>query len=101
VDVDVTSTSGRNHPRRAGPKATALSGIGGLRKPVAPVRAENGKKGVNGSSPLEGFRIIIAPVVLGAGKRLFEGFSNSLDVEHLGVRQSQCATFIDYRVTRP
>ncbi len=45
--------------------------------------------------------IIIAPVVLEAGKRLFDGFSNSLDLEHLGVRQSQYATFIDYRVKRP
>ena len=42
--------------------------------------------------------IIIAPVVLGGGKRLFEGFSKSLDLEHLGVRQSTFATFIDYRV---
>ena len=44
--------------------------------------------------------IIIAPVVLGGGKRLFEGFSQSLDFEHLGVRQSPFATFIDYRVKR-
>jgi dihydrofolate reductase len=43
---------------------------------------------------------IIAPVVLGRGKRLFEGFSTPLDLEHLGVRQSQYATFIDYRVKR-
>ena len=42
--------------------------------------------------------IIVAPVVLGAGKRLFEGFTRSLDLEHLGVRQSPFATFIDYRV---
>ena len=42
--------------------------------------------------------IIIAPVVLGGGKQLFEGFSKSLDLEHLGVRQSPLATFIDYRV---
>jgi dihydrofolate reductase len=42
--------------------------------------------------------IIIAPVVLGGGKRLFEGFSPSLELEHLGVRQSPFATFIDYRV---
>jgi dihydrofolate reductase len=42
--------------------------------------------------------IIIAPVVLGGGKRLFEGFSQSLDLEHRGVRQSRFATFIDYRV---
>jgi dihydrofolate reductase len=45
--------------------------------------------------------IIIAPVVMGAGKRLFDGFSQSLDLEHLGVRQSPHATFIQYRVQRP
>jgi dihydrofolate reductase len=42
--------------------------------------------------------IIIAPIVMGAGKRLFEGFSQPLELEHLGVRQSPLATFIDYRV---
>jgi dihydrofolate reductase len=44
--------------------------------------------------------IIVAPVVLGGGKRLFEGFSDSLDLQHLGIRQSQYATFIDYQVKR-
>ena len=44
--------------------------------------------------------IIVAPVVLGDGKRLFEGFTTSLDLEHLGVRQSPFATFLDYRVRR-
>ena len=42
--------------------------------------------------------IIIAPVVLGGGKRLFEGFSRSIELEHIGVRQSPFATFIDYRI---
>ena len=42
--------------------------------------------------------IIVAPVVLGGGKHLFAGFSRSLELEHLGVRQSPFATFIDYRV---
>jgi len=45
--------------------------------------------------------IIVAPVILGDGKRLFDGFSQSLLLEHLGVRQSPFATFIDYRVKRP
>ena len=45
--------------------------------------------------------VIVAPVVLGAGKRLFDGFTQSLDLEHLGVRQSPFATFIHYRVLRP
>lgn len=44
--------------------------------------------------------IIIAPVILGGGKRLFEGFSDSIELEHLGVRQSPFATFIDYRVKK-
>jgi dihydrofolate reductase len=44
--------------------------------------------------------IIVAPFVLGGGKRLFEGFTTSVELEHLGVRQSQYATFIEYRVTR-
>jgi dihydrofolate reductase len=42
--------------------------------------------------------LIIAPVVLGAGKRLFDGFSESLELDQLGVRQSPFATFIGYRV---
>jgi dihydrofolate reductase len=43
--------------------------------------------------------IVIAPVVLGGGKHLFEGFSKDVELEHLGVRQSPFATFIDYRVS--
>ncbi|HEY5317189.1 MAG TPA: dihydrofolate reductase family protein [Solirubrobacteraceae bacterium] len=42
--------------------------------------------------------IIVAPVIMGSGKRLFDGFSHSLELEHLGLRQSRYATFIDYRV---
>jgi dihydrofolate reductase len=44
--------------------------------------------------------IIIAPVILGGGKHLFEGFTDSLELEHTGVRQSEFATFVDYRVKR-
>jgi dihydrofolate reductase len=47
---------------------------------------------------VEELTIIVAPVVLGGGKRLFDGFTKSLELEHLGVRQSPFATFIDYRV---
>jgi dihydrofolate reductase len=49
---------------------------------------------------LDELTIIIAPVALGAGKRLFDGFSQSLELEHLGLRQSPFATFIEYRVKR-
>jgi dihydrofolate reductase len=44
--------------------------------------------------------IVIAPVVLGGGKRLFEGFEQDVELEHAGVLQSQWATIIDYRVKR-
>jgi dihydrofolate reductase len=47
---------------------------------------------------VEELTIIVAPVVLGGGKRLFDGFTRSLDLEHLGVSQSPFATFIRYRV---
>jgi dihydrofolate reductase len=44
--------------------------------------------------------IIVAPFILGGGKRLFEGFDRDIELEHRGVRQSRYATFIDYRVVR-
>jgi len=53
-----------------------------------------------GDGVVEELTIIIAPVTLGAGKRLFDGFSDSVELEHLGVRQSPFATFITYRVKK-
>jgi dihydrofolate reductase len=44
--------------------------------------------------------IIVAPVILGGGKRLFEDFTKSLDLENRGVRQSHWATFIEFAVRR-
>ena len=44
--------------------------------------------------------IIIAPVILGGGKGLFDGFAKDVELSHKGVRQSQFATFIDYEVKR-
>ena len=52
------------------------------------------------ASLVDELTIIVAPVILGGGKRLFEGFTKSIDLEHLGVRQSGYATFVDYRVMR-
>ncbi len=42
--------------------------------------------------------ISIAPVVLGAGKRLFEGFDESFELEPIQVFHSPLATHIMYRV---
>jgi dihydrofolate reductase len=49
---------------------------------------------------VEELSISIAPVVLGGGKRLFEGFDQSLKLEHLNLLQSPFATHITYRVGR-
>lgn len=42
--------------------------------------------------------IIVAPVVLGGGKKLFDGFTTSLDLEHIEVRPMEWATVLEYRV---
>ena len=44
--------------------------------------------------------ISVAPVVLGAGKRLFDGFTDAVQLRHRGVLQSPFATHIRYRVAR-
>nr|MBA3691158.1 dihydrofolate reductase family protein [Actinomycetota bacterium] len=49
---------------------------------------------------VEELTISIAPIVLGDGKRLFEGFREPLTLEHLELRQSPFATHITYRVMR-
>jgi dihydrofolate reductase len=42
--------------------------------------------------------ISIAPLILGGGKRLFEGFDRTMHLEHAGLLQSPFATHITYRV---
>jgi len=44
--------------------------------------------------------IIVAPVILGDGKPLFEDFTKSVDLENRGVRQSRWATFMEFAVRR-
>jgi dihydrofolate reductase len=94
------------------PEGGAFTFVSGVREAVDRAAEAAGDKDVHVMGGAEVIRqaledglvdeltIIVAPVVLGGGKRLFEGFSRSLDLEHLGVRQSQYATFIDYRVKR-
>jgi len=49
---------------------------------------------------VEELSISIAPVVLGGGKRLFDGFDQPVSLEHLRLLQSPFATHITYRVVR-
>jgi dihydrofolate reductase len=44
--------------------------------------------------------ISIAPVILGGGKRLFDGFDESVNLEPLSMLQSPFATHLSYRVVR-
>jgi dihydrofolate reductase len=86
--------------------------IGSLDEAIASAREAAGDKVVNimggadmirqalASGQVEELTIIVAPIVLGGGKRLFDGFNRRVELEHLGVRQSPFATFIDYRVKR-
>ena len=52
------------------------------------------------SGYVEELSISIAPVILGGGKRLFEGFDQTVNLEHLGLLQSPFATHVTYRVVR-
>jgi dihydrofolate reductase len=90
----------------------AFTFVAGVEEAVAQAREAAGDKDVHVMGGADVIRqaldaglvdeltIIIAPVVLGGGKHLFEGFSRPLNLEHLGVRQSEYATFVDYRVKR-
>jgi dihydrofolate reductase len=49
---------------------------------------------------VEELSISVAPVVLGGGKRLFDGFEESLSLEPIRVLGSPFATHITYRVVR-
>jgi dihydrofolate reductase len=92
------------------PEAGGFTFVSGVEAAVERARESAGDKDVHVMGGAEIIRqaleagvvdelsIVIAPVVLGDGKRLFEGFSQSLELEHLGVRQSPFATFIDYRL---
>jgi dihydrofolate reductase len=49
---------------------------------------------------LDEIAISVAPVVLGAGKRLFDGFDKSIDLEVIRTYTSPLATHVKYRVIR-
>ena len=92
------------------PEGGAFTFVAGVEEAVERAREAAGDKDVHVMGGADVIRqaleaglvdeltIIVAPVVLGGGTRLFEGFGKSLDLEHLGVRQSAYATFIDYRL---
>lgn len=49
---------------------------------------------------LDELTLILAPVVLGAGKRLFDGSEGQVQLEQAGAVQSDFVTYLAYRVVR-
>jgi len=92
------------------PAGAGFEFVNGLDEAIARAHEEAGDKDVfvmGGADMIrqalrggyvEELTITIAPVVLGAGKRLFEGFDESLNLEHVRLLQSRLATHITYRV---
>ena len=100
------------HRPEDAPEGSPLTFVRGVEEAVERAREAAGGKDVHvmggadvirqalAAGLVDELTIILAPVILGGGKRLFEGFSQSLDLEPVRVRDSEYATFIDYRVKR-
>jgi dihydrofolate reductase len=94
------------------PQGAGFTFVGSLEEAIERARIAAGDKVVNvmggadtirqalAGGYVEELTIIVAPLVLGGGKRLFDGFDQEVELEHIGVRQSPHATFIDYRVVQ-
>ena len=94
------------------PADAGFTFVNGLDEAIARAREAAGGKdvGIGGGADVirqalragqvEELTISIAPVVLGGGKRLFDGFDETVSLEHLNLLQSPFATHISYRVVR-
>jgi dihydrofolate reductase len=100
------------HRREDAPPDSGFTFVNGLDEAVARAREEAGGKDVfvmGGADVIrqalraghvEELSISIAPVVLGGGKRLFDDFDETVNLEHLTLLQSPFAAHITYRVLR-
>ena len=100
-----------HHPEDA-PQDAGFTFVNGLEEAVARAREAAGDQDVfvmGGADVIrqalragfvEELSVSIAPIVLGAGKRLFDGFEETVNLEHVRVLQSPFATHITYRVVR-
>jgi dihydrofolate reductase len=100
------------HRPQDAPAGAGFTFVNGLEEAIAQAREAAGGKDVfimGGADVIrqalraghvEELSISIAPVVLGGGKRLFDGFQETVRLEHVGLLQSPYATHITYRVVR-
>jgi dihydrofolate reductase len=100
------------HRPQEEPPGGAFTFVDGVERAVEQAKAAAGDKDVSvmggadvirqafAAGLVDELSIVVAPLLLGGGKRLFEGFAGDVELEHLGVHQSAYATFIDYRVRR-
>jgi dihydrofolate reductase len=100
------------HRPEEAPAGAAFTFVNGLEEAVARAReAADGKdvfimggadviRQALHAGLVEELSISIAPVVLGGGKRLFDHFDETVNLEHVRLLQSPFATHITYRVVR-
>jgi len=94
------------------PAGSGMSFVDGLENAIARASESAGDKDVQvmgggdiirqalRAGLVDELSITVAPVVLGGGKRLFDGFDVPLTLEPAGVLQSSLATHVSYRVVR-
>ena len=94
------------------PETGEFNFVGGFEEAIERAKAAAGDRAVSiggggdvirqglDAGIVDELHIIVAPVILGDGKRLFEDFTKSLDLENRGVRQSRWATFMEFAVKR-
>ena len=92
------------------PAGDAFTFVDGVSEAIERARAAAGDKDVHvmggadvirqalAGGHVDELTIILAPLILGDGKRLFDGFEHDIELEQTGVRQSRYATFVDYRI---
>jgi dihydrofolate reductase len=100
------------HRPQEQPEGDAFTFVEGVAEALEQARAAAGDKEVHlmggadvirqalAAGLVDELSIIVAPVILGGGKRLFDGFEQDIELTHKGVRQSDHATFIDYAVKK-
>jgi dihydrofolate reductase len=101
-----------HRPEDAPPPDKGFTFVDGFEKALVQAREAAGDKqvGIMGGADVirqalagghvDEIVVTVAPLILGAGKRLFEGFDRDVELEQVEARQSRWATHLRYRVAR-